>query len=192
MPPKFKFTKEEIIQSSINLIRQKGWNTLSTRTLANELGSSARPIYSFFKSMGELEEELVKKAVELLYECMVRERTGDPWIDHGIGYVLFAQEEKHLFRGINNEKNIKYFKKYGDLIWNTLTNSLSDYPAFQGLSADQIYKIQGTRWLFAHGLAFQVNNPPPETWDNKTIINVMKEGSLAILDGLKNRMNSTE
>lgn len=192
MPPKFKFTKEQIIESAFNIVRRKGWENLTTRSLADELGSSARPIYSFFKSMGELEEELVKKAVELLYECMVRERTGDPWIDHGIGYVLFAQEEKHLFRGINNEKNIKYFKKYGDLIWNTLTNSLSDYPAFQGLSADQIYKIQGTRWLFAHGLAFQVSNPPPETWDNKTIINVMKEGSLAILDGLKNRMNSTE
>ncbi len=192
MPPKFKFTKEQIIESAFNIVRRKGWENLTTRSLADELGSSARPIYSFFKSMGELEEELVKKAVELLYECMVRERTGDPWIDHGIGYVLFAQEEKHLFRGINNEKNIKYFKKYGDLIWNTLTNSLSDYPAFQGLSADQIYKIQGTRWLFAHGLAFQVSNPPPETWDNKTIINVMKEGSLAILDGLKNRMNSAE
>ncbi|MBT8373441.1 MAG: TetR/AcrR family transcriptional regulator, partial [Deltaproteobacteria bacterium] len=121
MPPKFKFTKEEIIQSSIKLIRQKGWNTLSTRTLANELGSSARPIYSFFKSMKELEEEIVKQAVDLLYESMVCERTGDPWIDHGIGYVMFAQEEKHLFRGINNEKNIKYFKKYGDLIWDRLT-----------------------------------------------------------------------
>ncbi|MCK5268627.1 MAG: TetR/AcrR family transcriptional regulator [Spirochaetes bacterium] len=192
MPPKFKFTKDEIIESSINLIRQKGWNALSTRTLAYELGSSARPIYSFFKSMEELEEELVKKAVELLYECMVRERTGDRWIDHGIGYVMFAQEEKHLFRGINNEKNIKYFKKYGDLIWNTLTSSLSDYPAFQGLSAEHIYKIQGTRWLFAHGLAFQVSNPPPETWDIKTIITVMQEGSLAILDGLRNRMNSSE
>ena len=192
MPPKFKFTKEQIVESAFNIVRRKGWAGLTTRSLAEELGSSARPIYSFFKSMGELEEELVKKAVELLYECMVVERTGDPWIDHGIGYVMFAQEEKHLFRGINNEKNIKYFKKYGDLIWNTLTSSLSDYPAFQGLSAEHIYKIQGTRWLFAHGLAFQVSNPPPETWDIKTIVTVMQEGSLAILDGLKNRMNSSE
>jgi AcrR family transcriptional regulator len=192
MPPKFKFTKEKIIESAFNIVRQKGWEGLTTRSLAEELGSSARPIYSFFKSMEELEEELVKKAVELLYECMVRERTGDPWIDHGIGYVMFAQEEKHLFRGINNKKNIKYFKKYGDLIWNTLTSSLSDYPAFKGLSEEHIYKIQGTRWLFAHGLAFQVSNPPPETWDTKTIFTVMKEGSLSILNGLKIQFNSSE
>ena len=42
-------------------------------------------------------------------------------------------------------------------------------------------KIQVTRWLFAHGLAFQASNPPPGTWDNKTIISVMQEGSLAII-----------
>jgi len=192
MPPKFKFTKEQIVESAFNIVRRKGWAGLTTRSLAEELGSSARPIYSFFKSMGELEEELVKKAVELLYQCMVRERTGDPLIDHGVGYVMFAQEEKHLFRGINNEKNIKYFKKYGDLIWNTLTNSLSDYPAFQGLSAEQIYKIQATRWLFAHGLAFQVSNPPPGVWDTEMIFVIMQEGSLAILDGLKSQMNLSE
>ena len=192
MPPKFKFTKEQIIEAAFNIARRKGLKSLTTRSLAEELGASVRPIYSFFKSMEELEEELVKKAVELLYEWMVRERTGDPWIDHGIGYVMFAQEEKHLFRGINNEKNIKYFKKYGDLIWNTLTNSLSDYPGFQGLSAEQIYKIQATRWLFAHGLAFQVSNPPPGTWDTKTIFTVMQEGSLTILDGVKNRIDSSE
>ena len=117
--------------------------------------------YIFFSSITELEEEIEKKAVDLLYKYMIRKRIGDPWIDHGIGYVMFALKEKHLFRVVNDEKHIAYFKKYGDLIWATLTNSLSNYPAFQGLSEDQIYKIQVTRWLFAHGLAFQASNPSP-------------------------------
>ena len=192
MPPKFKFTKEQIIESACNIVRRKGWESLTTRSLAEELGSSARPIYSFFKSMGELEEELVKKAVELLYQFMVRERTGDPWIDHGIGYVMFALKEKHLFRAVNDENHIVYFKEYGDLIWATLTDSLSNYPAFQGLSEEQIYKIQVTRWLFAHGLAFQASNPPPGTWDVNTIRTVMQEGSVAILAGLKIQIQSSD
>ena len=189
MPPKFKFTKKEIIDSGFNIVRRKGWGAFSTRSLAGELGSSSRPIYSFFRSITELEEEIVKKAVDLLYKYMVRKRTGDPWIDHGIGYVMFALKVKHLFRAIHDEKLIVFFKKYGDLIWNTLTDSLSDYPAFRGLSGEQIYKIQGTRWLFAHGLAFQASNPPPGIWDAKTIRIVMQEGSLAILDGLKSKFN---
>jgi len=192
MPPKFKFTKEEIVDSAFKIVRRKGWGALSTRSLAGELGSSARPIYSFFSSMTILEEEIVKKAVDLLYKYMIRTRTGDPWLDHGIGYVMFALKEKHLFRALNDENHIVFFKKYGDLIWNTLTSALSDYPAFQGLSAEHIYKIQVTRWLFAHGLAFQASNPPPGTWDTKTIISVMQDGSLAILDGLKNQFDSAE
>ena len=79
-----------------------------------------------------------------------------------------------------------------DFIWNTLTSSLSDYPAFQGLSGEHIYKIQVTRWLFTHGLAFQANNPPPGTWDTQTISSVIQEGSLAILDGLKSQIKSSE
>ena len=191
MPPKFKFTKEEIVDSAFKIVRRKGWGALSTRSLAGELGSSSRPIYSFFSSITELEEEIVKKAVDLLYKYMIRKRTGDLWLDHGIGYVMFALKEKHLFRAVNDETHIVMFKKYGDLIWNTLTGSLSDYPAFQGLSEEHIYKIQVTRWLFAHGLAFQASNPPPGTWDVKTIIIVMQEGSLAILDGLKRQIQSS-
>jgi len=132
MPPKFKFTKEEIIDNAFTLVRKNGWHRLTTRTLGDALGSSAKPIYSFFKSMDDLEEELVKKSVDLLYEHMIQKRTGDLWIDHGIGYVMFAQKESYLFRGCNNEKNIKHFKAYGEIMWNKCTNSLLDYRPFEG------------------------------------------------------------
>jgi AcrR family transcriptional regulator len=185
MPPKFRFTKRELIDAAFNLVRYKGWNTLSTRTLASELESSARPIYSFFKSMDDLEEELVKMSYDLLYEYMIRKRTGDLWIDHGIGYVIFAQEEKHLYIGINNEKNTKHFPVYGQRVWNTCTDSLSDYPRFQGLTEEQIYQIQATRLFFAHGLAFHVCNSSPDVWDGDKITLIIQQGSVAIYEGLK-------
>jgi AcrR family transcriptional regulator len=185
MPPKFKFTKEEILESALELIRDKGWSNLSTRSLADKLGSSARPIYSFFKSMDELEEELVRISVDLLYENMLQKRTGDLWIDNGIGYVMFAQEESNLFRGCNNEKNIKHFKAYGELMWAKCSKALLDYKPFKGLTEDQIYKIQVTRWLMTHGLAFQVSNPPPDIWNNEIIVWIAQKGSIAILDGLR-------
>ncbi len=192
MPPKFKFTKKEIIETAFNLVRNNGWNRLTTRTLGEKLGSSAKPIYSFFKSMDELEEELVKKSIDLLYETMIQKQTGDLWIDHGIGYVLFAQEESNLFRGCNNEKNIKHFKAYGERMWDKCSNSLVDYKPFQGLTEEQIYKLQVTRWLMTHGLAFQVSNPPPDVWDNDIIFWVVQNGSMALLDGLKKRFELDE
>jgi len=185
MPPKFKFTRNEILEAAFSIVRLKGWDGLTTRALAQELGSSARPIYSFFKAMQEMEEEIIKMAVDLLFDYMVRERTGDEWHDHGIGYVMFAGEEKQLFRCMNDDKHIMHFKKYGDVIWQTLTSSLNDYPPFNGLTDEVILKVQVTRWLFAHGLAFQVNNPPADIWDTDTIIRTIQESSHAILEGLK-------
>jgi AcrR family transcriptional regulator len=187
MPPKFKFTKEKIVETAFNLVRNNGWNRLTTRTLGEALGSSAKPIYSFFKSMDDLEEELVKISVDLLYENMSQKRTGDLWIDHGIGYVLFAQEESDLFRGCNNEKNIKHFKFYGELMWDKCSKALKDYKPFQGMTEEQIYRLQVTRWLMTHGLAFQVSNPPPDVWNYERIFWVVQNGSLALLDGLRKR-----
>ena len=191
MPPKFKFTRTQIIDSAFNLVRKNGWEALTTRSLADELGSSARPIYSFFSSMSDLEEEIVQKSVDLLYDYMTRPTTGDPWHDHGIGYVIFAMEEKHLFRSITDEKHIAYFKKYGDIIWATLTGLLADYAPFKGLTEDQVYQVQLQRWLFSHGLAFSASNPPPDTWTSPKIVSIMQSGSVAIYSGLLCQFQST-
>lgn len=191
MPPKFKFTKTEIIEAAFKLVREKGWSGLSTRSLAEKLGSSSRPIYSYFKSMDELEEEISKKGVDLLYEYMIRERTGDPWHDHGIGYVMFAQKEKLLFRGLNDEKHITYFKEYGEILWANCSAALTDYPPFAELSDEQIYAVQLYRWLMAHGLAFQVSMHPAGVWTDEVIVEKMQLGSIAILEGLKQQFAAT-
>ncbi len=105
MPPKLKFTKAEIVDAAFQFVRENGWAALSTRSLADALGSSVRPIYSHFNSRDELEKEIALNCVDLLYSYMVREWTGDPWCDHGIGYVKFAQKEKRLFRSLMGWKN---------------------------------------------------------------------------------------
>jgi AcrR family transcriptional regulator len=191
MPPKFKFTKEQIVDAAFALVRRNGWKALSTRSIAGQLGSSARPIYSFFRSMEELEEEIVKKAVSLLHEYMNRQRTSDPWHDHGIGYVLFAMEEKHLFCSINDGRHIGLFRKYGDEIWKSLTDSLSDYPPFEKLTAEEVYQVQLHRWLFAHGLAFSATKAPPDTWTPDNVIDILRSGSQAIYTGLLSQFSTT-
>ncbi|MEJ2040835.1 MAG: hypothetical protein P8X55_18180 [Desulfosarcinaceae bacterium] len=191
MAPKFKHTKEEIVETGFKIVRASGWSAFTARSIADELGSSSRPIYSFFSSLEQLEEEIVKRAVALLHDYMTRRRTGEPWIDHGIGYVIFAHEEKKLFQGINDEKHIRHFKKYGDLVWQTLTSALADYAPFRGLSPEQIKQIQVTRWLYAHGLAFQVSNPMLEVWDETQIVEMMMIGSKAIYDGLMKKFGVT-
>lgn len=190
MPPKFKFTRQEIIDTAFTLVRENGWEALSTRAVASRLGTSARPIYSFFASMIELDRELVKKGVDLLHDYMTKIFTDDPWHNHGIGYVRFAMTERHLFSGMTDGRRVDWFKKYGDVIWESLTQSLKEYPPFQEFSQEEIYQVQLTRWLFAHGLAFQACNPPEGVWTKELFDSMMQQGSDAILAGWKVRFAS--
>ena len=92
---------------------------------------------------------------------------------------------RFLFRSLNDDDHIQYFKAHGEIIWNTLTESLSDYPPFKGLTDEQIYQVQLTRWLLAHGLAVQVSTHPPGVWDDERVVLIIRQGSTAILEGLR-------
>lgn len=51
MPPKPKFTREEVVDTAIELIKDKGIEALTARELGAKLGSSARPIFTVFRNM---------------------------------------------------------------------------------------------------------------------------------------------
>lgn len=64
MPPKPKFTKEEVVEAALRLISEKGTDALTARELGERLGSSARPIFTTFRNMEELMGEVRKAAMQ--------------------------------------------------------------------------------------------------------------------------------
>ena len=62
MPPKAKFTKAEIIEAALNIVRADGYEALTSRALGTYLGSSARPIFTVFKNMEEVQQDMIKSA----------------------------------------------------------------------------------------------------------------------------------
>ena len=56
MPPKPKFTKEEIVQTALSVVSEKGVEALTAKELGDALGSSARPIFTAFNSMKEVQD----------------------------------------------------------------------------------------------------------------------------------------
>ena len=100
MPPKFKFTREEIISSALDVTRKNGIQGLTARALANELGCSVKPIFGLFKNMEEVQTEVILSAANLYYKYLQEEMTSGkypPYKASGMGYIRFAKEEKELF-----------------------------------------------------------------------------------------------
>ncbi len=157
MAPQTKFHKTDTIEAAFSIVRRHGWEKLSARSIAAELGSSTMPIYSNLKSMGDLEETIVKKALDLLLSFQKTPRTGDPILDLGLGYVLFAKHERHLFMAINDEKHGQLQVQLGEENFEFLVQALSEDARAKGMSRDQLRKLMFFWWIFVHGLA-NINN----------------------------------
>lgn len=70
LPPKPKFTKDEITNAALTVAREKGIGAVSAREVAVVLGTSTRPIFTYYHTMDELKKKCV---------CLRRIFSGSMW-----------------------------------------------------------------------------------------------------------------
>ncbi|SCY35048.1 TetR/AcrR family transcriptional regulator [Desulfoluna spongiiphila] len=159
MPRKTRFAIEDITQAALQVVRRDGMEKLTARTVAAELNASTMPIYSCGKTMAEIEEAVVEKAWEVLERFQDTPRSGDLYLDMGLGYVLFAKEERHLYKCIHSDKYPGINTAMAEDNLKRSMKRVVDYPLLEGLP-DEIKEtvlIQG--WIYSHGFADLMLNP---------------------------------
>lgn len=67
MPPKPKFTREEIVQTALDVVSRRGVEALTAKELGEAIGSSARPIFTVFSSMKEVRDAVRAAAMQRFY-----------------------------------------------------------------------------------------------------------------------------
>ena len=156
MPPKAKFTKAEIIEAALNIVRTEGYEALTSRALGTYLGSSARPIFTVFKNMEEVQQVMIEAAKNLYKEYVNKGLTAEhPFKGVGIQYILFSVNEPKLFQLLfmAEQKQIPDLsgvlplidESYGDI----LLSIQKDYEISE-LSAKKLYQHL---WIYTHGIA---------------------------------------
>lgn len=99
MPPKPKYTKEEIIAAAYELTREKGIDAVVARQVGKRLNTSSSPIFTIWGSMEELREEVRKLAKQKYRQYMADIFDYSPsFKEFGMRCVSFAREEPNLFR----------------------------------------------------------------------------------------------
>lgn len=182
MPPKFKFTREEIINAALAVTKANGLAGLTARGLAAELGSSAKPIFGLFKNMEEVQNEVIGSA-NRLYQYYIKSGMADdkypPYKASGIAYIQFAKDEKELFKllfmrdrtGEKIEENREEIRPMLDIIMKNL-----------GISEDEAYIFHMELWLYVHGIATMIATNYLE-WD----IGFIEKALTDAYEGLKYR-----
>lgn len=101
MPPKVKITKENIIQTALELLRKKGESAINARSIAAALNCSTQPVFSNFSTMDELQNAVIASAYELYLSFLQNEVESGKYPEYkafGMAYIRFAKEEKELFK----------------------------------------------------------------------------------------------
>lgn len=165
MPPKFKFTREQIINAALKVTREYGFSGLTARKLAAELGSSAKPIFGLFQNMEEVQNEVIAAAYSL-YQLYIKKsmESGEypPYKASGMAYIRFAKEEKELFKllfmrdrtGEKIEENREEIRPLLKIITQNI-----------GVSEDEAFAFHTELWLYVHGFATMIATNYLE-WDN--------------------------
>lgn len=98
MPRKPKYTKEELIDTAVAIIREEGEESLSARNLVKRLGTAPATIFTHFNSMDALEEALTER-VRAIYNVYVDRGLSKtpPFKGFAIEHVKFSLEEPNLY-----------------------------------------------------------------------------------------------
>ncbi len=99
MPPKAKFTREEIIAKAFEMARENGIESVVARELGKALGTSSSPIFTAFENMEELYEEVRKVALKEFESYVSDALNYTPAFKYvGMKMVEFAMKEPKLFQ----------------------------------------------------------------------------------------------
>lgn len=181
LPAKKQITKEIILDNALQLVREKGFDSLNVRNLAKMCNCSTQPVYLSFSGMEELKDELLKEINAIFDRRIEREIAEGKYPEYkatGMGYIFFAREEKELF------KLLLMRSRSDESDWEKTSFDISTSIIMKnyGLNKDAASKLHAEMWIFVHGIATMLATGYLD-WDNQTISEMITD----IFNGLTNK-----
>ncbi|MDE7299344.1 MAG: TetR/AcrR family transcriptional regulator [Lachnospiraceae bacterium] len=156
MPPKAKFTRDEIIAAALQIVREQGMDAVTSRELGKRLGSSACPIFTVFANMDEVNAALLD-AVRACYREYIAEGLSEELAFRGVGtaYIKFALREPRFFRLLfmTEQKNPTDIGHTLILIDESYDKILRSVQEPYGLSEEDAKRLYQHLWIYTHGIA---------------------------------------
>lgn len=153
MPPKVRITREDIVNTAVDIVRFGGAEAVNARRIAERLNCSTQPVFSNFSSMEALRGAVMDAADKCYREYIRREtETGayPVYKASGMAYIRFAREEKELFK-------LLFMRDRAGEDVSAETDELKQiYRVVQsqtGLEGERAKRFHLETWAFVHGIA---------------------------------------
>lgn len=192
MPPKKKFSKEQIVDAAFQIARTEGIDKITIRKVADKLGSSIAPIYVNFNDVDELLRDVVKKIFDVSQQILLEQDSGNPFRDIGIASLRFAKEYSVLFRDLVLKQN-EYMEDYDEDRGNDLVAHMKKDPDLEGFTDEELWNILLKMKIFQTGLSVMVANQSlPEGFnDEEKMIDILDSVARDLISAERLRKNET-
>ncbi len=192
MPPKAKFTKNEIVKAALKIVEREGIDYLTARSLGNELKSSARPIFTVFSGMSEVYKAVIEEA-NAVYGEYVEEGLKEELPFKGVGtkYIKFADKRPKLFQLLFMKEREEYTDKFNVLQgiekhYDKIMNSIEENYGLNKKNSENLYLHL---WIYTHGIAV-LTATKVCIFTESQISNMLTEVFLSLLRNLKSELKN--
>ena len=153
MPAIKKISKEAIIDAAVDVLREGGAAAINARSVAKKLGCSTQPIYLSFQNMDDLKAAMTQRAVALHTRHVRNSNSDTQYSCYGMGFVKFAEEERHLFRWLYLDG--EQFGPYRDdvLLPEIIAAMVNEY----GYTEKVARKLHQDMTYYSYGMAILAN-----------------------------------
>ena len=177
MPPSPKISKNMILESSLEIIKEEGIDNLNVRSIAKKLNCSTQPIMYHYENMNLLKEELYTIVDNYHSEFLTKENSNvNPLLSIGLQYIKFAEKEKNLFKFLFQSDKFSNIN-FEELIFNNeeeLEIILKIMEAATKLNREEAKEGFKLLFITAHGIASLLANNSM-AYDEKYCIDMLEK-----------------
>lgn len=156
MPPKPKYTREEIVAAALRVVSQSGVASLTAKELGHELNTSTTPIFTVFRSMQEVQDAVKLAAMERFASYAHKAGADMPIFKQvGMQMILFAREEPNLYQLIfmSSNSDVYSFDDIYDHLGIVAQECLLAIQKDYGLSLPDAKVLFEHAWIHTYGIA---------------------------------------
>ena len=155
MPPKPRFTRDEIVEAALALVSERGADALTARELADWLGCSTRPIFTAFDDMSALRREVRRRvAIHIEHVAKQEMRRSGRFLSAELRAITFAKDEPNLYKLVFMEaggplSSIEDVLLDSEIAMHEYTELLEvEYD----LTSDEAEELFTHAWILANGM----------------------------------------
>ncbi len=184
------YQRDDVVAAALSVVREHGFGQLSARRVAECLGASTAPVYSNFANMDDLAQAVKLAIADLVLAETEVCRSGEPFLDMGIGVLAFARSQPGLYAAVFMPGVDE--AEAGHHLLQVLLGRMSGVESLAALEPSERLILLRKMAIFTQGLALHVmaGHTDEESWAE--VLMLLSEAGRAMVTDAFNRPPRSE